>query len=1107
MKCIIVFILSIAAISVKAQFTGTDSLRNYNNRYITTNPATAFTNNRLNTLLRGIIDFIDTARAGGGGAVNLGIDTVFAVNDSTIRYRKNGVFRQFTIKGVYDSRRKVDTLYKSDDTTLTYTVNGSPRTIVIPGGTNLNLATANQTATGNRIHNWNDYWLYLYNIKSFDITTDHPDPNHLNNRYRFELFSDSTVDGVPLKMFWGLKNIDDDLTDSVHFELSSTSTATTIYHHTLDSTKVVKIDLNAGATTPDLLVTVNNVSKSSSFRFGQTATLNPADSLVLKAIPASNADSLLAVRAVNASTNTVIKIPASAIRADVEQLTDSTFRIDEDTITIRDTRVIDVFLVAGQSNARGKGDSSLSPKVIPGTAIQINSGIITDANDPFGINISGSAEQSDSGSAWPSFGISYYNVSSRKICFIPSSQGGSSQTAAAEIAPYGTWDTTGVLTDSAIARITNNMNALRNAGYNPVFKGVLWCQGETDALGINGALITQQAYIDAFKKMIRRFRQSLGATMPFYIFRTGKWTSESDVGFASIRQAQQLVANSDSLTQIVFYNANDFQARGLMTDDVHYNQIGYNEMGTLGAYAVLNHMKNIWQTQDSSLYYGNGRVGIGYSLPRAKLDVYGGIRADSLIGSRTAGDTLAIMGSSFQSFNVANNGSRIKFGSKGTIVMAELGVLLEQFIGVGSTPTYGFDLDIKGRDPAGNVSARISNTQTVNGANTRLVFSNASGTPGIRTELFQTSTGSTSWPADGFNIFTRCVAGVNISAGFGDIKFSTDPAAAVTPFITIKSASTKNFLYNTTTDNYALGKFQIHSTSVFDSLMRINNVPAPSGSFNVLVHDLTDSSTRQVDVSALGIGGGGGGAADTISIGTNVISGTPGSVLFIDASGNLAQDNANLFFDNSSNGLGIGTTTPATKLEVVGKLRMGYNGVNDAIEIFSAGRTIGSGGSGHLGFSAANISFGTGAITVPALTSKVFFEGGSTTAGTAPIKIDSGALMTTPEKYAVENNGTGIHWTDRNNTRHQLNNLKGSTSWQPGIVSAGSSTTTTISVTGAALGDPVTVSKASGAYSNGELYDAFVSAANTVTVRVHNVSTGSANYNTTETYNVVVHKY
>lgn len=85
--------------------------------------------------------------------------------------------------------------------------------------------------------------------------------------------------------------------------------------------------------------------------------------------------------------------------------------------------------------------------------------------------------------------------------------------------------------------------------------------------------------------------------------------------------------------------------------------------------------------------------------------------------------------------------------------------------------------------------------------------------------------------------------------------------------------------------------------------------------------------------------------------------------------------------------------------------------------------------------------------------------------------------------------------------------LKGTANWTPGIVAAGSSATTTLAVTGAALGDPVTISKTSGAYSNGEVYDAFVSATNTVTIRVHNVSTGSANYNTAEDYNVIVLKY
>jgi hypothetical protein len=80
---------------------------------------------------------------------------------------------------------------------------------------------------------------------------------------------------------------------------------------------------------------------------------------------------------------------------------------------------------------------------------------------------------------------------------------------------------------------------------------------------------------------------------------------------------------------------------------------------------------------------------------------------------------------------------------------------------------------------------------------------------------------------------------------------------------------------------------------------------------------------------------GGGGMA----IGGAITSATAGSVLFAGASGVLAQDNANLFWDDTNNRLGIGTATPTTRLDV----RANVNGVE--------------------GFTIGNSNTGTGAAT------------------------------------------------------------------------------------------------------------------------------------------------
>ena len=55
---------------------------------------------------------------------------------------------------------------------------------------------------------------------------------------------------------------------------------------------------------------------------------------------------------------------------------------------------------------------------------------------------------------------------------------------------------------------------------------------------------------------------------------------------------------------------------------------------------------------------------------------------------------------------------------------------------------------------------------------------------------------------------------------------------------------------------------------------------------------------------------------ETTDIGSSLPSGTAGSILFIDGSGNLAEDNANLFWDDTNDRLGVGTDSPTSTLHL-----------------------------------------------------------------------------------------------------------------------------------------------------------------------------------------------
>lgn len=254
---------------------------------------------------------------------------------------------------------------------------------------------------------------------------------------------------------------------------------------------------------------------------------------------------------------------------------------------------IDVFIIAGQSNAVGEGKKDLSPKVTSSKVLQVYNNVITDANDPVG--------NAQDGSAWPAFGNEYHALSGRSIAFIPTATGGSGLSPYADLGTghwsyhtfYGQIDLLG----NAIEKTKEALDLLSQSAFTPELKGVLWSQGENEAVNMTmGSNLTQQDYETQLGGVIKRFREHLGDELPFYIFKTGTDTRldqkrnilcPDHLGYAVIRAAQDNVAATTPRTKIVYADAYTFGERGWLSDGLHYSQEGYNEMGRMGARALL----------------------------------------------------------------------------------------------------------------------------------------------------------------------------------------------------------------------------------------------------------------------------------------------------------------------------------------------------------------------------------------------------------------------------------------------------------------------------------------------------------------------------------------
>jgi len=254
------------------------------------------------------------------------------------------------------------------------------------------------------------------------------------------------------------------------------------------------------------------------------------------------------------------------------------------------------YLLAGQSNARGRGDATLAPTVAPMTSYEYhpNLNALFQLEDPVGVN-SGAFQQAVTGSAWPAFAKTYYDMTSDTTVMIPAARGGSG-VHPISASSGANWSSTGLLYSLCQFKVNQ---AMMLTGLP--LDGIVWVQGEQDAARINFGAYEQDDYRDALIALIDRFREDYGCAVPFYMVLLGANTEDPVEGYDAVRAAQTEVAAIHPHTYLIHENAVNFPALGWMLDNVHYTQDGYNEIGEEGATNVVNIERTYYSTTASTI--------------------------------------------------------------------------------------------------------------------------------------------------------------------------------------------------------------------------------------------------------------------------------------------------------------------------------------------------------------------------------------------------------------------------------------------------------------------------------------------------------------------------
>ena len=271
--------------------------------------------------------------------------------------------------------------------------------------------------------------------------------------------------------------------------------------------------------------------------------------------------------------------------------------------------VVDLIIFAGQSNMSGKGDAKAAPIVEHGYEYRAitDPDNISPISEPFGLNENKEGGINDtwenmtvlrkSGGLVSSFANSYYETTGVPIVGVSCSEGAT---------VIEQWEPDTYRYKDLVERCNRAKSFLENNNYDIRNVYMVWCQGESD--GDNG--ISTEEYYNKLQKLVDSVVDN-GIVDKVMVIRIGNYGSDAEL-YDNVIRAQTNLCEDNRHCVLISTRFAEMANTGMMQDDYHYTQEGYNLTGdeagrNAGYYANTGMEPKLYDYEYNQEYLGDIR--------------------------------------------------------------------------------------------------------------------------------------------------------------------------------------------------------------------------------------------------------------------------------------------------------------------------------------------------------------------------------------------------------------------------------------------------------------------------------------------------------------------